>query len=134
MTSYANSDAEHVGRGIQLGGKGDRLDQALSEESEPLTVTRLERIMRPDLGDDPHDPAGRGLEQMGMCLISKTGDSYGLAARWFGWLPGHYDSREAALVAYGYVLGGESAGYLDRVAEPGPEPWTVQMIERFARG
>ena len=55
-----------------------------------------------------------------------------LACEWFGWLPGHYTTRQAALVAYGYVLGGEDAGYLDKLAVPRPEGYTLAEIEAFA--
>lgn len=46
--------------------------------------------------------------------------SWALAASWYGWLPGVFATREAALLAYGYVLGGERAGHLEDLRDEVP--------------
>jgi hypothetical protein len=58
--------------------------------------------------------------------------TYMIACSWFGWLPGHYTTRDAALVAYGYILAGEKAGYLEELAVPRPAGYTLAEIEAFA--
>lgn len=132
MPTYADQDAEQVAHGIRLGGRGHLLDQALAA-GEPLTVQHLERIARPDLQQSSEGP-GIDHETLGMLHLYKVSETYTLACEWFGWLPGHYTTRQAALVAYGYILGGENAGYLDKLAVPRLEGYTLAEIEAFAAG
>lgn len=135
MPAYADHDAEQVAHGIRLGGRGDKLDAA--PDGRPLNVGDLERLTRPDLYepdedlDEDHEDApewGPG----GQLRVHQATDTYTLSADWPGWLPGHYVTRDAALVAYGYVLGGEKAGPLDKLAQPRPEGYTLAEIEAFA--
>ena len=131
MPTYANPDAEHVAHGIRLGGGGSLLDT--TPDSPPLTVEALERLTRPDLyakRDEEHRM--RLIGETGMLRLYTHDDDYTIACDWFGWLPGHYTTRKAALAAYGYVLGGENAGYLDRLAQPRPEGYTLGELEAFA--
>lgn len=129
MPTFADDNAEYVAHGIRLGGKADKLDAAISAAGEPLSVTDLERIARPDLSDHGEESGDRS-EHVGMLKISATQHGYSIAARWFGWLPGCYATREAALTAYGYVLGGEAHGYLDDIAKRGT--LAVEDIEAAA--
>lgn len=131
MPAYAEHDAEQIAHGIRLGGRGDTLDNALAAVGEPLTVRHLERITRPDLHPLDGGP-GLDYETVGMLHLYKVSDAYTVASEWFGWLPGHYTTRDAALVAYGYVLGGEGAGRLDELAVPRPDGFTIGEIESFA--
>lgn len=128
----ADHDAERVAHGMRLGGKGDALDAALAEAQRPLTVAQVEKIARPDLGPSN---SGRGLdhERVGALKLYRVTDTYTIATDDFGWLPGHYVDRDAALVAYGYVLGGEGAGTLDKVKAPAPQGIAVEEIEAYAR-
>jgi hypothetical protein len=132
MPAYANTDAEHVAHGIRLGGRGHLLDDA--PDSPPLTIEALERLTRPDLYEPDEDGETRPVGEMGMLRLYQASETFTIACEWFGWLPGHYTTRQAALVAYGYVLGGEDAGYLDKLAAPRPEGYTLAEIEDFAAG
>jgi hypothetical protein len=116
MPTFADHDAEQVAHGIRLGGIGETLDTALGAAGEPLTVAHLEDIARPDLHRQS-SPVGNGLEHVGMLGIFQGPDGYVIAAQWFGWLPGRYTTRDAALIAYGYVLGGEAHGYLEDISK-----------------
>lgn len=136
MSTYADRDAEQVARGIRLGGQGDQLDAA--PDSEPLTVAGLERLTRSDIYEpdedfdpDYDDPPEWGPE--GQLRVYKVSETYTIAADWCGWLPGHYVTRDAALVAYGYVLGGEGAGVLGELATPGPDGLTVEDLEQLMK-
>lgn len=129
MTAYADHDAALVAHGIRLGGKGDALANALHAAGQPLTVDDLERIARPDLSRRATQQ-GDGFEHVGMCQIAPTDNGYALAAQWFGWLPGRYATRDVALAAYGYVLGGEGFGYLnDLVKRWGDRAVTAEDIQ-----
>jgi len=135
MPAYADHDAEQVAHGIRLGGRGEKLDAAPVDR--PLNVGDLERLTRPDLyepGEDRdenyEDPPAWG--PGGQLRIHHVSDTYTIACDWFGWLPGHYVTRDAALVAYGYVLGGEKAGPLDKLAQPRLEGYTLAEFEAFA--
>ena len=131
MPAYANPDAEHVAHGIRLGGRGHLLDAVYT--SKPLTVGDLEWLTRPDLyepgeGGEPHR-----IGKLGMLRLYPHADGdFTIACEWFGWFPGHYATRDAALAAYGYVLGGETAGPLDKLAQPRAEGYTLAEIEAFA--
>lgn|GEM_PF-6224395 len=131
MPAYASTDAEHVAHGIRLGGRGRPLDDALAAAREPLDVPGLEGIARPDLKPADEGP-GFEYETIGMLHLYEVAGTYKIATRWFGWLPGHYDSRAAALVAYGYVLGGEQPGLLSRLTSPRADGYTLAEIEAFA--
>ncbi|MEV0556179.1 hypothetical protein AB0I27_22355 [Streptomyces sp. NPDC050597] len=134
MPAYADHDAEQVARGIRLGGRGQILDEAPA--GPPLTVAGLERLTRPDIYepdeelDEDEDPPTWGAG--GQLQVHQASDTYTLSAAWWGWLPGHYVTRDAALVAYGYVLGGEKTGPLDKLAQPRLEGYTLAEIETFA--
>lgn len=131
MPAYASPEAEHVAHGIRLGGRGHLLDQAVS--SQPFTVEALERIIRPDLYDEQDDDElSLDAQPLGRLRVYPSQDSHTIACDWYGWLPGHYTTRDAALVAYGYILGGEKAGPLDKLAQPRPEGYTLAEIETFA--
>lgn len=135
MPAYADHDAEQVAHGIHLGGRGDKLDAAPT--GKPLTVSSLERLTRPDIfePDEGFDEYYEDSPEWGpgaRLRIHQVKDTYTLSADWCGWLPGHYVSRYAALVAYGYVLGGEKAGPLDKLAQPRPDGYTLDEIEAFA--
>lgn len=129
MPAYANHDAEQVAHGIRLGGRAAVIDA--TPDDQPLTVAGLERLTRPDL--QPHNESpGLDYESVGMLHIYKVRETYTIACEWFGWLPGHYTTREAALTAYGYILGGENAGPLDRLTQPRIDGYTLAEIEAFA--
>ena len=131
MPAYADQDVEHVAHGIRLGGRGHLLDAA--PDSPALSIEALERLTRPDLYEPDEDGETRTVGETGMLrLYSHTDGDYTIACEWFGWLPGHYTTRDAALTAYGYVLGGENAGYLDKLAVPRAEGYTLAEIEAFA--
>lgn len=131
MPAYANIDAEHVAHGIRLGGRGHLLDAASADQA--LTVQALERLARPDIHGPDEGGEERRVSEVGMLrLYCHTDGDHTIACDWFGWLPGHYTTREAALAAYGYVLGGEGAGHLDELAQPRLEGYTLAEIEAFA--
>ena len=141
MATYANADAEHIAHGIRLGGKSAELDTALRDATHPLNADDLEHLIHPDFRETySNQPTARegGFERLGMLKLAHPGDVPGwlMAAEWFGWLPGIYASREAVLVAYGYVLGGEAGGYLDelqvQVRRREGREITVEDIEAFA--
>ncbi|MEV4033415.1 hypothetical protein [Streptomyces umbrinus] len=139
MPAYADHDAEQVAHGIRLGGRGEMLDAA--PPGSPLAVADLERLARPDLYEpDPEEDLDEDYEDApewgseGQLRIHQASDTYTIAADWCGWLPGHYVTRDAALVAYGYVLGGEKAGPLGKLAQPRLAGYTLAEIEAFAAG
>lgn len=131
MTAYADHDAELIAEGIRLGGKSAALDEALATARDPLAVGRLEGIARPDLSGHAVERFD-GFEHVGMCKISDTQHGYVVAAEWFGWLPGTYSTRDAALTAYGYVLGGEAHGYLNDIAKQLGGSVTVEDFQALA--
>lgn len=130
MPAYADHDAEQVAHGIRLGGRGHLIDAA--PDSPALTIEALERLTRPDLYEPDEDGEIRPVGETGMLRVYQASDTYTIACEWFGWLPGHYTTRDAALTAYGYVLGGEDAGYLDKLAVPRADGYTLDEIEAFA--
>lgn len=130
MPAYADHDAEQVAHGIRLGGRGQMLDAA--PDSRPLGIEALERLARPDVYEPDEDGETHPVGETGMLHVYKVSETYTIACEWFGYLPGHYVTRDAALVAYGYVLGGENAGPLDKLAVPRLEGYTLEEIEAFA--
>lgn len=133
MPTYANLDAEQVAHGIRLGGRGHLLGGATV--SQPLTVEALERLARPDLHEPGEGGEARRVGELGMLRLHPHADGdYTIACEWFGWLPGHYTTRYAALAAYGYVLGGESAGPLEMLTRPRAAGYALAEIEAFAAG
>jgi len=133
MSLYESLDAEHVAHGIRLGGRGGVLEAASAGSA--LTVEALERLARPDLYASGEEGGFRSVGEKGMLRLYPHADGdFTLACEWFGWLPGHYATRQAALVAYGYVLGGEGGGCLEELARPRPQGYTLAEIEAFAVG
>lgn len=130
MPAYANHDAEQVAHGIRLGGRGHLIDTAPA--SQLLDIEALERIACPDLYEPDENGERHPAGGMGTLRLYQVKDTYTVACEWFGWLPGHYTTREAALTAYGYVLGGENVGLLEKLAAPRPEGYTLTEIEAFA--
>jgi hypothetical protein len=136
MPTYASNDAEQVAHGIRLGGKAAMLDDFLRSMNKPVSVDQLEYITRPDayaehgLRATPDDR----FEHVGMLKISATQHGYSIAAEWFGWLPGSYTTRDAALTAYGYVLGGEAHGYLEDIAKRYGGSITTEDLQAIAAG
>ncbi|MEC3995029.1 hypothetical protein VSR01_16410 [Actinacidiphila sp. DG2A-62] len=126
-------DARIIGKAIRLGGSREiiaALDAALTEG--PLTPDRIERLAHPDwdrvaFEEEASEPVSEGAEAVGLARlygpeqtsargrIAGRPPSWGVAASWYGWLPGMYEDRTAALLAYGYVLGGEGAGPLEEL-------------------
>lgn len=147
LTPFA--DAELLARGIRLGAAPDRvalLDTALRGAAGPLTADDVERYMHSDwdrwqLAATQVNPRSDHVEPVGMARLHAPHPDHpevgwALAATWYGWLPGIYTTREAALLAYGYLLGGESAGFLeelrDQVLRGESRHITVDDIEGFA--
>ncbi|MFF5668815.1 hypothetical protein ACFY8S_01540 [Streptomyces hygroscopicus] len=138
MTSSAHEDVTVLVHGVRAGGDPDRvesLETALRRaDGRPLTVEELEAAVllqwdrvtyeeqrRMDAEERPVSP---GAEAVGFARIYPPeqasalpgqAPAYALAASWYGWLPGVYATRKAALLAYGYVLGGEAAGNLEEL-------------------
>lgn len=78
---------------------------------------------------------------IGLCHLFPWNDhSFSLATAWYGWLPGRWFGRESALGAYGYVLGGEDSGVLEKLTErvSAAPRWghyvTLGDLEKFTRG
>jgi hypothetical protein len=131
MTSSAWDDARVIGKGIRLGGAPEivrALDAALTEG--PLTPDRIEQLAHPDwdrveFEEQAGTPASEGAETVGLARLygpdqmdaAGLTPAWGLAAAWYGWLPGTYEDRTAALLAYGYVLGNESGGLLEELRD-----------------
>nr|BEK65766.1 hypothetical protein KPHV_29930 [Kitasatospora purpeofusca] len=70
-------------------------------------------------------------------IYAPTGDTTGWTlAKGGAWLPGAYDTRDAALLAVGIVLGGESTILLDdlrdQVYRSGAQTITVEDIAKIA--
>jgi hypothetical protein len=123
----AYDDARVIGKGIRLGGSPEivaALEAALAEG--PLTPDRIERFAHPDwdrveFEEEQQDPVTAGFELVGFARLCGPDQkdtpglppSWSVAASWFGWLPGTYEDRTAALLAYGYVLGCEGGGPLE---------------------
>ncbi|GGZ23247.1 hypothetical protein GCM10010387_15450 [Streptomyces inusitatus] len=142
------SDAEIIVRGIGLGGSADIAAAVRTAELEgPLTPDRIERLAHSDWGPARVEelltrPVPEGCEQVGLARIYPLVDQRGsdarlLAASGYGWLPGSYATREAALLAYGYVLGGEGSGYLedlrDKITRGERRPIVADDLVAFAR-
>jgi hypothetical protein len=125
----ADREAEALYQGILLGATHaahERLEAQLHAANDPVTVRDLEALTRPDI--DPTDYSEpMDCERVSMARLyapDQTSDGWALAAAWFGWLPGRYDTRDAALTAYGYVLVGEAPGALEYLRN------RVQGVER----
>jgi len=135
VPTYADHDAEQVAHGILLSGKANILDAAVSTASKPLSVSDLERTTRPGIAPR-RKKDGDDFEYVGMLKIAAGERDYAIAAQWFGWLPGPYATRDAALAAYGYILGGETHGYLDalrnQVVRGEGRPITLEDLNAFA--
>ncbi|MET8746871.1 hypothetical protein [Streptomyces sp. NPDC004728] len=150
MNGTALDDAQTIERGIRLGGSTEivaNLEAALAEG--PLTPDRIEHLAHPDwdrieLEERVNEPRPEDGDSVGLARLygSEKTDAPGLAptwalaASWYGWLPGAYASREAALLAYGYILGGENSGELeelrDQVARAEHRPITQADLTDFA--
>ncbi|MDX3345905.1 hypothetical protein PV387_03495 [Streptomyces sp. ME02-6987-2C] len=131
MPSSVLTDARTIAKGIRLGGASDivrALDEALTDG--PLTPDRIEQLAHPDwdrvqFEEESGKPVSEGADAVGLARLydpEQTGPahrqgSWGVAASWYGWLPGAYASRDAALLAYGYVLGQEGPGLLERLRD-----------------
>lgn len=127
-TTAAPKDASLIVKGIRLGGSTDvvaALDAALADGG-PLTPDSIERFAHPDWDRVTFEQQARelvpsGAEVVGLARLYGPDEidapglrpSWALAAAWYGWLPGIFDSRTAALIAYGYVLGREQHGPLE---------------------
>lgn len=94
-----------------------------------LDAEHLAHGIRLGGGDGTAEELERGLDVL---TVHDAVGSYTISTTTYGWLPGHYATREAALVAIGYVLGGEQAGELDKLAQPRPHGYTLAEIEAFA--
>lgn len=118
MATFENRDAELIAEGIRLSGKAEAVDDFVRSMSRPVSVDQLEYITRPDAFAEYglRSTTGLGFEHVGMLKIAAVDGGFTIAALWFGWLPGVYATRDAALVAYGYTLGGEERGYLEDLA------------------
>ena len=145
-------DAGAIIKGIRLGGPPKvvgAVEDALAAAGGTLTVEELEEAARPEwdraLFEEYRDlPVSPGAEPVGLARLygPEQTDAPGLppswavAAAWIGWLPVICATREAALVTYGYVLGGERAGYLeelrDRFNRAERRPVTVEDLTSFA--
>lgn len=127
----AHEDARVIGKGIRLGAGREivaALDAALTEG--PLTPDRIERLAHPDwdrltFEEESTEPVSEGVEPVGLARLYGPGQtaapgrapSWAVAASWYGWLPGTFEDRTAALLAYGYALGCEGAGPLERLRD-----------------
>lgn len=125
----AHDDARVIGKGIRLGGSREivaALEAALAEG--PLTPDRIERFAHPDwdrvtFEEQSSKPVSKGADAVGFARLygpdqagrPGSAPSWAVAASWFGWLPGLYGDRTTALLAYGYVLGGEGTGNLEEL-------------------
>jgi hypothetical protein len=130
-TDTAYTDARVIAKGIRLGGSREivaALEAALVEG--PLTPDRIEQVAHPDwdriqFEEHASEPVAEGARPVGLCRLydpvqmgaAPRPASWGVAAAWWGFLPGAYASREAALLAYGYVLGREGAGMLEELRD-----------------
>lgn len=121
MATFENPDAELIAEGIRLSGKAEAVDDFVRSMSRPVSVDQLEYITRPDAFAEYglRAAAGLGFEHVGMLKIAAVEGGFTIAALWFGWLPGVYATRDAALVAYGYALGGEQHGHLEDLTRGG---------------
>jgi hypothetical protein len=146
----AYDDARVIAKGIRLSGSREivaALEAALTEG--PLTPDRIERFAHPDwdrvaFEEKSGEAVSEGAEAVGLARLydpSQTAvpgrsPSWGVAASWYGWLPGMYEDRTAALLAYGYVLGGEGdrplEGLRDRVNRRERRPITTDDLIMFA--
>lgn len=121
-------------KGVRAGGDLDRvksLETALHRTGRPLTVEELEAAVllqwdRVEYEERRQwvatDPVAPGVEAFGFARLYPPAQTsalpgqvpaYSVAASWYGWLPGVYATREAAVMAYGYVLGGETPRRLE---------------------
>lgn len=156
-----HSDAEAVAHGIRLGSPPDA--QHLAQLGNARTVEDLERATAPELFSDPEQVQEREerrrqaqhitlVEHVGCARLHSADEynrllpippelrgergSYKLASE-SGWLPGTYADRAAALVAYGYILGGEHLGCIDDIRDlicrEQQRPITRADIEAYAQ-
>ncbi|MCZ1012054.1 hypothetical protein [Streptomyces lydicus] len=130
-TSSQFEDARIIAKGIRLGGSSEIVAAVeAAGASGPLTPGRIEQLAHPAWDRAEFEERSRptsppGAEQVGMALLYRVdqaaipGDapSWVLATQWCGWLPGTYASREAALLAYGYVLGTEGSDRLEELRD-----------------
>ncbi|WP_413808132.1 hypothetical protein [Streptomyces sp. OE57] len=141
MTTPApHGDVAALIHGVRAGGiphRAESLETALRQAAgRPLTVEELEAAAllqwdrltyeeqrRMNAEERPVSP---GVEAVGFARIYPPkqasalpgqAPAYGVAASWYGWLPGIYATRTAALMAYGYLLGGEEAGLLEELRD-----------------
>ncbi|MEZ7005844.1 hypothetical protein [Streptomyces sp. AD55] len=134
-----HSDVTVLVHGVRAGGdprRVDSLEAALRRAAgRPLTVEELEAAVLLDWDRVEYEERRRwqaaelpapGVETLGFARLYPPGQTaalpgqppaYALAASWYGWLPGVYATRAAGLTAYGYVLGGETAGPLEELRD-----------------
>lgn len=131
-TDTAYDDARIIGKGIRLGGAPQivaALEAALAEG--PLTPDQIERLAHPDwdrltFEEQQSEPVSEGAEAVGLAHVYapvapdpaqpwRVVSGWLVAASWWGWLPASFATRDAALLAYGYVLGGEGRGPLEEL-------------------
>jgi hypothetical protein len=130
----AYDDARVIGKGIRLGSSAEivaALEAALAEG--PLTPDQIERLAHPDwdrftFEEQASTPVSPGAEAVGLARVYapvapdpaqpwRVVSGWLVAAAWWGWLPCTFATRDAALLAYGYVLGGEGAGPLEELRD-----------------
>ena len=128
-TVHATPEWPVVIKGIRLGGDPAvvaAVEAAKAAAGEDFTMEDLERHAHPDWDRVQFEaysrgPVSQGAQRVGLARLygpddSPVGkDTWAVAASWYGWLPGIYSSREAALLAYGYVLGHERGGLLEEL-------------------
>lgn len=115
-------------KGIRLGGGPATVAavEAARADSGSFTVEDLERHAHRDwdrmqFEEYSSSRVSEGAQPVGLARVYGPDDgplgkeTWAVAAAWYGWLPGIYDSRAAALLAYGYVLGGERHGLLEEL-------------------
>jgi len=115
----ALDDAQVIAEGIRLGGSPE-ITAALAAvcAQGPLTPDDIERVAHPDWDrlwweEVRQVPPPSDVEPVGLAHLQELPrGGYVVAADGIGPVPGVYPSREAALLAYGYFLGGEGAGPL----------------------
>lgn len=111
-----------------LSGHWARYRDAMPTYANP-DAEHLAHGIRLGGGHGTAEEVERGLKAL---TVHDAIGTYTISTTTHGWLPGHYTTREAALVAVGYVLGGEEAGPLDALAQPRANGYTLDEIEAFA--
>lgn len=142
-------DARTIVQGIRLGGSAE-IAAAVEAALGPLGADRIEQLVHPDwdrvqFEEYSAEPVSPGAEPVGLARLYPPEQTaadgltpaWVVAASWYGWLPGRYAGREAALLAYGYVLGHEGGGALeelrDRVARGEDRPIESADLIAFAK-